>query len=78
VGFTNANEQRRLDFQAPLDPHEYRITVANDELGLTRMDGRTFRFRKLERGEFSQKSIDRLTRLRSGDFVDDERWTDDR
>ena len=78
IGFTNANEERELDFQAPLEPHEYVMTVADNELGLTRMDGRSFRFRKLERGEFTESSIDRLNRLRTGDFVDDERWMDDR
>ncbi len=71
VGFISAEGTNGFDFHSVLQPTEYEVRVAAGELSLTRIDHRTFTFRRLEPSEFSASSIEKLHRLRAGADIED-------
>jgi hypothetical protein len=64
MGFSNATPGGDLDFENVVQPEEYDILLAGQDLTLTRPDGRVFQFRRMERTEFPQDAVERLDRLR--------------
>ena len=72
VGFISAEQTGGFDFRSPLEPTKYEVQVAGGELKLTRIDHRTFTFRRLERSEFSPSAIEKLNRLQAGPTIEDD------
>ena len=72
VGFLSSEETSGFDFRRVLEPTEYEVQVAGGELKLTRIDHRTFTFRRLERSEFSPSAIEKLNRLQAGPTIEDD------
>lgn len=74
IGFSNSNPGGDLDFRSVILPEEYQILLTKGLLTLTCPDGRSFRFRRMERTAFPENAVDHLYRLRgaAGEGVDEE------
>jgi hypothetical protein len=66
LGFSNANREGTLEFEASNAVREYALRLEEDELQLSREPGITFVFRRMPPGEFPKAAIDALDRSRSG------------
>ncbi len=66
MGYSNANPDGELEFDASGDAREYTLKLAGDELTLIREGGNRFVLSRLRSGAFPKTALDALDRARAG------------